>query len=92
MALQPRRQTPIVDAGSVDTMNAAAMGCTANVPGKSEHNHLRISLSGAIGKLAAPVYVAGRQAVTLRGNPTVDGYFEIADCDVDTLHGRAGKA
>ena len=46
------------------------MGCIVNGPGESKHADIGISLPGTGEAPAAPVFIDGKKAVTLRG-PTV---------------------
>ena len=48
-------------------LKVAVMGCIVNGPGKSKHADIGISLPGTGEKPAAPVFIDGRKAVTLRG-------------------------
>ena len=43
------------------------MGCIVNGPGESKHADIGISLPGTGETPAAPVFIDGRKAVTLRG-------------------------
>ena len=74
----PRR----VDAASgrrrypgVETLNVAVMGCIVNGPGESKHADIGISLPGTGETPAAPVFIDGVKAVTLRG-PTIAAEFK----------------
>jgi (E)-4-hydroxy-3-methylbut-2-enyl-diphosphate synthase len=51
----------------VETLNVAVMGCIVNGPGESKHADIGISLPGTGEVPAAPVFIDGRKAVTLRG-------------------------
>ncbi len=51
----------------VETMNVAVMGCIVNGPGESKHADIGISLPGTGEAPAAPVFIDGRKALTLRG-------------------------
>ena len=51
----------------VETLNVAVMGCIVNGPGESKHADIGISLPGTGEQPAAPVFIDGRKAVTLRG-------------------------
>src|SRR5918999_5983970 len=54
----------------VEGLNVAVMGCIVNGPGESKHADIGISLPGTGESPAAPVFIDGTKAVTLRG-PTV---------------------
>jgi (E)-4-hydroxy-3-methylbut-2-enyl-diphosphate synthase len=52
----------------VETMNVAVMGCIVNGPGESKHADIGISLPGTGESPAAPVFIDGEKAMTLRGD------------------------
>jgi (E)-4-hydroxy-3-methylbut-2-enyl-diphosphate synthase len=52
----------------VEAMNVAVMGCIVNGPGESKHANIGISLPGTGESPAAPVFIDGIKAVTLRGD------------------------
>ena len=67
----------------VETLNVAIMGCIVNGPGESKHADIGISLPGTGETPAAPVFIDGKKAMTLRGpgiaaefKQIVDGYIE----------------
>ncbi|MBM3564853.1 MAG: flavodoxin-dependent (E)-4-hydroxy-3-methylbut-2-enyl-diphosphate synthase [Alphaproteobacteria bacterium] len=51
----------------VEGMSLAVMGCIVNGPGESKHANIGISLPGTGEEPAAPVFVDGKKAATLRG-------------------------
>ncbi|MCW5681799.1 MAG: flavodoxin-dependent (E)-4-hydroxy-3-methylbut-2-enyl-diphosphate synthase [Xanthobacteraceae bacterium] len=59
----------------VETLNVAVMGCIVNGPGESKHADIGISLPGTGEAPAAPVFIDGKKAVTLRG-PTLAADFK----------------
>ncbi len=59
----------------VETLNVAVMGCIVNGPGESKHADIGISLPGTGETPAAPVFIDGAKAVTLRG-PTIARDFK----------------
>ena len=65
-----KRQYP-----GVENLNVAVMGCIVNGPGESKHADIGISLPGTGEQPAAPVFVDGRKALTLRG-PTLARDFQ----------------
>ena len=65
-----RRQFP-----GVETLNLAVMGCIVNGPGESKHADIGISLPGTGEAPAAPVFIDGKKAQTLRG-PNIAGEFK----------------
>jgi (E)-4-hydroxy-3-methylbut-2-enyl-diphosphate synthase len=59
----------------VEELKVAVMGCIVNGPGESKHADIGISLPGTGETPAAPVYIDGRKAATLRG-PDIAADFE----------------
>ncbi|MBV9634396.1 MAG: flavodoxin-dependent (E)-4-hydroxy-3-methylbut-2-enyl-diphosphate synthase, partial [Methylobacteriaceae bacterium] len=55
-------------------LNVAVMGCIVNGPGESKHADIGISLPGTGEMPAAPVFIDGKKAMTLRG-PTIAAEF-----------------
>src|SRR5262249_48905386 len=51
----------------VEALNVAVMGCIVNGPGESKHADIGISLPGTGEQPAAPVFIDGKKAATLRG-------------------------
>jgi (E)-4-hydroxy-3-methylbut-2-enyl-diphosphate synthase len=51
------------------------MGCIVNGPGESKHADIGISLPGTGEAPAAPVFIDGQKAVTLRG-PNIAAEFK----------------
>jgi (E)-4-hydroxy-3-methylbut-2-enyl-diphosphate synthase len=81
-----RRQYP-----GVENLNVAVMGCIVNGPGESKHAHIGISLPGTGEQPAAPVFIDGRKAVTLRG-PTLARDFQKLVLDyIEKNYGQAGR-
>ncbi|WP_201285404.1 flavodoxin-dependent (E)-4-hydroxy-3-methylbut-2-enyl-diphosphate synthase [Chelativorans xinjiangense] len=64
----------------VEALQVAVMGCIVNGPGESKHADIGISLPGTGETPAAPVFIDGKKAATLRG-PTIAADFEkmVAD-------------
>jgi (E)-4-hydroxy-3-methylbut-2-enyl-diphosphate synthase len=60
----------------VETLNLAVMGCIVNGPGESKHADVGISLPGTGENPAAPVFIDGKKAMTLRG-PNIAGDFKV---------------
>jgi len=65
------------------------MGCIVNGPGESKHADIGISLPGTGETPAAPVFIDGKKAVTLRG-PTVAADFK--KMVIDYIEKRYGAA
>ena len=63
----------------VEDLKVAVMGCVVNGPGESKHAHVGISLPGTGEQPAAPVYIDGERAVTLRGPGIADDFRRIVD-------------
>ena len=83
-----KRQYP-----GVETLNVAVMGCIVNGPGESKHADIGISLPGTGESPAAPVFIDGKKAMTLRG-PTVAADFKQLVIDYIERrfgHGGAGR-
>jgi (E)-4-hydroxy-3-methylbut-2-enyl-diphosphate synthase len=59
----------------VEALNVAVMGCIVNGPGESKHADIGISLPGTGETPAAPVFIDGEKAMTLRG-PTIAADFK----------------
>ncbi len=75
----------------VETMRVAVMGCVVNGPGESKHADIGISLPGTGEQPAAPVFVDGRKAVTLRG-PSIARDFQALVRDyIERRFGRSGR-
>ena len=60
----------------VETLNFAVMGCIVNGPGESKHADVGISLPGTGEQPAAPVFIDGKKAMTLRG-PNIAADFKV---------------
>jgi (E)-4-hydroxy-3-methylbut-2-enyl-diphosphate synthase len=60
----------------IETLNVAVMGCVVNGPGESKHADIGISLPGTGETPAAPVFIDGEKAATLRG-PTLAQDFMV---------------
>ncbi len=60
----------------VEGLKVAVMGCIVNGPGESKHADIGISLPGTGETPAAPVFIDGQKAVTLRG-PTIAADFKV---------------
>jgi (E)-4-hydroxy-3-methylbut-2-enyl-diphosphate synthase len=63
----------------VETMSVAVMGCIVNGPGESKHADIGISLPGTGEDPAAPVFIDGRKAMTLRGPRIADEFKAIVE-------------
>lgn len=63
----------------VEAMNVAVMGCIVNGPGESKHANIGISLPGTGEQPAAPVFIDGKKAVTLRGERIAEEFQAIVE-------------
>jgi (E)-4-hydroxy-3-methylbut-2-enyl-diphosphate synthase len=81
-----RRQYP-----GVENLNVAVMGCIVNGPGESKHANIGISLPGTGEQPAAPVFIDGKKAMTLRG-PSLAGDFQAIVLDyIEKNYGQPGR-
>ena len=64
-------------------MTLAVMGCIVNGPGESRHANIGISLPGTGEAPAAPVFVDGEKAVTLRGETIAADFVALIDAYVE---------
>ena len=64
----------------VEALNVAVMGCIVNGPGESKHADIGISLPGTGEQPAAPVFIDGKKAMTLRG-PNIATEFKAIVAD-----------
>jgi len=72
----------------VENMTVAVMGCVVNGPGESKMANIGISLPGTGESPAAPVYVDGEKAVTLRGDNIAAEFTRIVDEYVERTYLR----
>ncbi len=63
----------------VENMTVAVMGCVVNGPGESKLANIGISLPGTGETPAAPVYIDGQKAMTLRGDNIAEEFTAIVD-------------
>ncbi|GGK02469.1 flavodoxin-dependent (E)-4-hydroxy-3-methylbut-2-enyl-diphosphate synthase [Luteimonas terricola] len=73
-------------------MTLAVMGCIVNGPGESRHADIGISLPGTGEAPAAPVFIDGEKAVTLRGDNIAHEFVALVDAYVDRRYGAAVRA
>ncbi|MFO1168923.1 MAG: flavodoxin-dependent (E)-4-hydroxy-3-methylbut-2-enyl-diphosphate synthase [Rhodoblastus sp.] len=76
----------------VETLNVAVMGCIVNGPGESKHADIGISLPGTGEAPAAPVFIDGKKAMTLRGAGIADEFKQIVEDYVERRFGAGAKA
>lgn len=63
----------------VESLKVAVMGCIVNGPGESKHADIGISLPGTGETPAAPVFIDGEKAMTLRGEGIADEFQKIVE-------------
>jgi (E)-4-hydroxy-3-methylbut-2-enyl-diphosphate synthase len=76
----------------VETLNVAVMGCIVNGPGESKHADIGISLPGTGETPAAPVFIDGKKAMTLRGEGIAGEFKQIVEDYVVRRFGGAQTA
>ena len=69
-----RKQYP-----GVENLKVAVMGCIVNGPGESKHADIGISLPGTGEAPAAPVFIDGEKALTLRGDNIAKEFHDIVE-------------
>jgi (E)-4-hydroxy-3-methylbut-2-enyl-diphosphate synthase len=72
----------------VEHLKVAVMGCIVNGPGESKHADIGISLPGTGESPAAPVFIDGQKAMTLRGDNIVQEFHAIVDGYIEKRFGR----
>jgi (E)-4-hydroxy-3-methylbut-2-enyl-diphosphate synthase len=89
-----RAQMPVWRAKypGVEKMKVAVMGCIVNGPGESKHADIGISLPGTGEAPAAPVFIDGQKAMTLRGDNIANEFHEIVENYVEKRFGHAPAA
>ena len=73
----------------VETMKVAVMGCIVNGPGESKHADIGISLPGTGEAPAAPVFIDGEKALTLRGDNIAAEFHALVERYIDKRFGAA---
>ena len=63
----------------VENMTLAVMGCIVNGPGESKHADIGISLPGTGESPAAPVFIDGQKAMTLRGDNIAVEFIDVIE-------------
>ena len=76
-----RAQMPVwrVQYPGVEGLRVAVMGCIVNGPGESKHADIGISLPGTGEAPAAPVFIDGEKALTLRGENIAAEFRDIVE-------------
>jgi (E)-4-hydroxy-3-methylbut-2-enyl-diphosphate synthase len=75
----------------VENLNVAVMGCIVNGPGESKHANIGISLPGTGEQPAAPVFIDGRKAMTLRGPTLAQDFQKIVLDYIEKNYGQVGR-
>ena len=73
----------------VEGMKVAVMGCIVNGPGESKHADIGISLPGTGEAPAAPVFIDGEKALTLRGERIAEEFHALVEQYVERRYGRS---
>ena len=73
----------------VENLKVAVMGCIVNGPGESKHADIGISLPGTGEAPAAPVYIDGEKALTLRGEGIASEFQTIVESYIRRRYGAA---
>lgn len=82
-----RKQYP-----GVENLKVAVMGCIVNGPGESKHADIGISLPGNGESPAAPVFIDGEKAMTLRGDRIAQEFHEIVQNYIERRFGQTHSA
>ncbi|MGE3876641.1 MAG: flavodoxin-dependent (E)-4-hydroxy-3-methylbut-2-enyl-diphosphate synthase [Parvibaculaceae bacterium] len=72
----------------VEGLNLAVMGCIVNGPGESKHADIGISLPGTGESPAAPIFIDGKKAMTLRGPNIAEEFKAIVEDYIERRFGR----
>jgi (E)-4-hydroxy-3-methylbut-2-enyl-diphosphate synthase len=75
-----------------ENLTLAVMGCVVNGPGESRHADIGISLPGTGEAPAAPVFVDGEKAVTLRGDNIAREFVGLVDDYVERRFGQHDRS
>jgi len=76
----------------VEALNVAVMGCIVNGPGESKHADIGISLPGTGETPAAPVFIDGKKAMTLRGEGIAAEFKALVQDYIERRFGGAKNA
>ncbi len=75
----------------VEHLKVAVMGCIVNGPGESKHADIGISLPGTGESPAAPVFIDGQKALTLRGDNIVQEFHKLVDEYIEKRFGQVAE-
>ena len=89
-----RAQMPVwkVRYPGVENLKVAVMGCIVNGPGESKHADIGISLPGTGEAPAAPVFIDGEKAMTLRGEGIADEFHKVVEAYIERRFGAVTAA
>ena len=73
----------------VENMKVAVMGCIVNGPGESKHADIGISLPGTGEAPAAPVFIDGQKALTLRGENIASEFHALVENYIEKRFGAS---
>ncbi|WP_313302631.1 flavodoxin-dependent (E)-4-hydroxy-3-methylbut-2-enyl-diphosphate synthase [Diaphorobacter sp.] len=73
----------------VEKLKVAVMGCIVNGPGESKHADIGISLPGTGEAPAAPVFIDGEKAMTLRGEGIAREFQQVVEGYIAKRFGNA---
>jgi (E)-4-hydroxy-3-methylbut-2-enyl-diphosphate synthase len=73
----------------VEKLKVAVMGCIVNGPGESKHADIGISLPGTGEAPAAPVFIDGEKALTLRGDNIAHEFHQLVENYIEKRFGNA---
>ena len=76
----------------VEKLKVAVMGCIVNGPGESKHADIGISLPGTGEAPAAPVFIDGEKAMTLRGEGIAREFQDIVEGYIARRFGNGAGA
>jgi (E)-4-hydroxy-3-methylbut-2-enyl-diphosphate synthase len=76
----------------VENLRVAVMGCIVNGPGESKHADIGISLPGTGEAPAAPVFIDGEKALTLRGEGIALEFHKIVEAYIERRFGTVTAA
>ncbi|RCX10904.1 flavodoxin-dependent (E)-4-hydroxy-3-methylbut-2-enyl-diphosphate synthase [Extensimonas vulgaris] len=76
----------------VEGLKVAVMGCIVNGPGESKHADIGISLPGTGEAPAAPVFIDGEKALTLRGEHIARDFQQVVENYVQQRFGARQDA
>jgi (E)-4-hydroxy-3-methylbut-2-enyl-diphosphate synthase len=88
-----RAQMPVWRARypGVEGLKVAVMGCIVNGPGESKHADIGISLPGTGEAPAAPVFIDGEKALTLRGEGIAHEFQKLVEDYIDRRFGPGAQ-